>query len=100
MDGPAISNPPQHEGPGAARSAVLIVEDERVARRALTTLLASYGFETAAAASAEEALALVSRLQDHSQDHSRRRVALVDFNLPGMNGIEFISRLEQLDPAA
>jgi DNA-binding NtrC family response regulator len=96
MDGPAVSNSQTDLGPGAPRLAALIVEDERVARRALSALLAYYGFETAAAASAEEALAIASRFHDQSP----RRVALVDFNLPGMNGLEFISQLERIDPAA
>ena len=78
----------------ARRAAVLIVEDERVARRALSTLLAASGFETAAAESAEEALRLLQDLNDDALP----RVALVDLNLPGMSGIDFITRLERLDP--
>jgi DNA-binding NtrC family response regulator len=77
------------------RGSVLIVEDERVARRALATLLAASGFQTAAAASAEEALRLLEDLDDRGE----RRVALVDLNLPGMNGIDFINRLERMDPS-
>lgn len=96
MDGRAVSNSQTNLGPRPPRSAVLIVEDERVARRALSALLAYHGFETAVAASAEEALAIACRFQDQSP----RRVALVDFNLPGMNGLEFISQLERIDPAA
>lgn len=78
----------------ARRAGVLIVEDERVARRALATLLAASGFETAAAESAEEALRLLQDLNDQAHP----RVALVDLNLPGMSGIDFINRLERLDP--
>jgi hypothetical protein len=57
MDAPHYSIPkaaPSGAEPGpATRPAVLIVEDERVARRALSTLLAAYRFDTAAAESAE-----------------------------------------------
>jgi CheY-like chemotaxis protein len=76
------------------RSAVLIVEDERVARRALATLLGAYGYETAAAGSAEEALEILRRRQAESEP----QIALVDLNLPGMNGLEFISQLERMKP--
>ena len=79
----------------AQRRAVLIVEDERVARRALATLLAAHGFDIAAAASAEEALRLLEDLHNRAD----QRVALVDLNRPGMNGVEFISRLERMDPS-
>lgn len=81
------------------RSAVLIVEDERVARRALSTLLSAYGFETAAAGSAEEALQMLrQRLERAGAPQPSPRIALVDLNLPGMNGLDFISQLEQMDP--
>jgi CheY-like chemotaxis protein len=79
----------------AQRRAVLIVEDERVARRALATLLAAHGFDIASAESAEEALRLLQDLQSRAE----QRVALVDLNLPGMSGIDFIDRLERMDPS-
>jgi response regulator NasT len=77
---------------GSDDRAVLIVEDERVARRALRALLASSGYSTETAESAEEALDLLAR-------RPAPRVALVDFNLPGMSGIDFIRRLEQVSPS-
>ena len=81
------------ESSGAGRSMprVLIVEDEHVARRALRTLLARSGYCAAAAESAEEALTLL-------ENHPKPRVALVDLNLPGMSGIDFIARLQRLEP--
>src|SRR5687767_15905461 len=84
---------PQPDG-DARRPAVLIVEDERIARRALAARLTASGYETFAAESAEEAL----RLLAGKDDFPVRRIALVDLNLPGMNGLEFISRLEGMDP--
>ena len=76
------------------RSAVLIVEDERVARRALATLLSAYGYDTAAAGSAEEALEILRARNDAGEPH----IALVDLNLPGMDGLDFITRLERMNP--
>ena len=73
---------------------VLVVEDERVARRALATLLTANGFPTAVAESAEEALRLLREFQQTGHP----RIALVDFNLPGMNGLDFISQLGQMEP--
>ena len=78
---------PTHPG----EATVLIVEDERVSRRALTTLLASYGFKPAACASAEEALREVS-------SGTEPAVALVDVDLPGMSGLDLVARLEKLRP--
>jgi two-component system, NtrC family, response regulator AtoC len=70
---------------------VLVVEDEAISRRALTALLESSGYPTIPAKSAEEALRLVS-------NGTVPRIALVDLDLPGMNGIDLISRLEKGNP--
>lgn len=70
---------------------ILIVEDEAIARRALRTLLSASGFDTMAVGSGEEAMRLVDEgcIPD---------IALVDLNLPGMNGLELIDRLEHIHP--
>jgi CheY-like chemotaxis protein len=73
------------------RPNVLIVEDERVSRQALAMLMSRSGYTTQAAASAEEALDAVNA-------GSHPDIALVDLDLPGMNGLDFIGRLTQLDP--
>lgn len=87
-DGPSPSR-----ADDAAPAPVLIVEDEHVARRALAALLAANGYRASAAASAEEALRLLRGRNELP------RVALVDLNLPGMNGVDFIERLERLNPS-
>jgi CheY-like chemotaxis protein len=92
----APSQPPYDSGAAdeLRRSAVLIVEDERVARRALSALLSAYGYETAAAGSAEEALEILRRRRASGEP----QIALVDLNLPGMNGLDFITQLERMNP--
>ena len=70
---------------------ILIVEDESVARMALTSLLRSSGYSTTAVGSAEEALQMV-------QEHGVPEVALVDLDLPGMDGLALIRQLEQENP--
>jgi CheY-like chemotaxis protein len=69
---------------------VLIVEDERVSRKALALLLDACGYKTVAAGSAEEALDL---LRSDAPD-----IALVDVDLPGMSGLELVERLESFRP--
>ncbi|HEY8750558.1 MAG TPA: response regulator [Tepidisphaeraceae bacterium] len=70
---------------------VLIVEDEQSARRALSLLLCSCGFHPQTFRTAEEA---VFWLQGGAQPGA----ALVDLDLPGMDGIELISKLRKLSP--
>jgi len=71
---------------------VLIVEDEKVSRKALAALLAANGYHARAVGSAEEALQILDR--EEVPD-----VALVDLDLPGMNGAEFLRRLDQHAPS-
>ena len=75
----------------AARANVMIVEDERVSRRALAALMSASGYETEALGSAEEALNAV-------EAGVHPDIALVDLDLPGMNGLDFIGYLTELDP--
>ena len=70
---------------------VLIVEDERVSRRALACLLTEYGDPTQAYETAEELLEEVNR-------GTRAAAVLADVDLPGMSGMEMVSRLEKQNP--
>jgi CheY-like chemotaxis protein len=69
---------------------ILLVEDEVISRHALVVLLRSQGFGTFATAS--EALRMVN-------DGAQPVVAVVDLDLPGMNGVDLIGRLARLHPA-
>lgn len=71
---------------------ILIVEDEPTSRRALSSLLVASGFLTAAVGSAEEAMQILDKGEVPD-------VALVDLDLPGMNGLEFIQKLEAEHPS-
>jgi CheY-like chemotaxis protein len=82
----------QRQPDHAQRPNVLIVEDERVSRRALAALMSASGYETEAAGSAEEALDVLR------EEGVRPDIALVDLDLPGMNGLDLIGQLTRLDP--
>ena len=79
-------------GPDQATPEVFIVEDEEIARRALTSLLTSYGYKAEAYESAEEALA-------HLAEHASPPVMLIDVDLPGMSGLQLVEKLRSIDPA-
>jgi CheY-like chemotaxis protein len=72
-------------------TSVLVVEDEAVARHALDKLLTRSGYTTTAVGSGEEALRF---LDDHESPH----VALIDLDLPGMDGAELLRQLRSLSP--
>ncbi|MCC7351725.1 MAG: response regulator [Phycisphaerales bacterium] len=83
-----IFDPPQ---PQPAKIPVLVVEDEPISRRALVALLDDSGYRPMPAASAEEALDLLAQGQYPG-------LALIDLDLPGMNGLEFIQWLRRFVP--
>ncbi|MGH7192545.1 MAG: response regulator, partial [Candidatus Saccharimonadales bacterium] len=71
---------------------IVVVEDEQTSRKALVMLLVTCGYQPRAFSSAEEAL---EQLRGTPLPH----IALVDLDLPGMSGLDLISRLEKLDPS-
>ena len=69
---------------------VLVVDDNAVNLKVIRLLLEAEGCEVRAAASAEEALAVLERFTP--------RLILMDLQLPGMDGLELTRRLKA-DPA-
>ena len=87
---------PQAAAAAAARAeavpfSVLIGEDEGVSRNALRKLLAASGYHAAAFECAEDALRAMA-------EADMPPVALIDVDLPGMSGLDFATRLEQIRP--
>ncbi|MBI4594527.1 MAG: sigma-54-dependent Fis family transcriptional regulator [Candidatus Rokubacteria bacterium] len=70
---------------------ILLVEDEEPVRFALTEALAKQGYAVQAVTSAEEGL---RRLVDEAFD-----IAVTDVKLPGLSGLEFVSRAKAHDPS-
>src|SRR5688572_22627790 len=70
--------------------AVLIVEDEPALARNIASFLGGCGFEVRTAASGEDAL---RELESFKPD-----VILLDFNLPGMNGLKAFEHMRDIDP--
>ena len=69
---------------------VLVVEDDERSRRLLVDVLGHHGFEVAAAESGEAALELAGRMPPD--------VALLDIQLPGIDGFEVLRRLREREP--
>jgi DNA-binding NtrC family response regulator len=69
---------------------ILIVEDERSQREMLRGFLTKEGYRVTEAGNGEEALTLV---RSTSLD-----LALIDFKMPGLNGLEVLEQAKQLNP--
>ena len=71
------------------KAKILVVDDEHLIRWSLEQSLLKQGYDVQTAASGEEAL---KQLQEDTPD-----LMLLDVQLPGMDGIEVLSRAKELD---
>jgi two-component system response regulator AtoC len=69
--------------------AVLIVEDEVILAKNLTKYLEREGFEVKSVTSGEQALPLL--------DSFKPDAVVLDFNLPGMNGLQVLAKIRERD---
>jgi DNA-binding NtrC family response regulator len=76
---------------GSMSIRILLVDDNEVFRRPLQRALETAGFEVFAVSSAEDAL--------HVLDEIAVDLLLTDHRLPGMNGIQLVTRLKASRPA-
>ncbi len=85
------SQPPQHSDLVGRR--VMVVDDNESARTVLTHTLVQMGFDVQAVASGAAALAAAVEA-----DHQRHPfdVALVDWQMPGLNGLQTLERMKVL----
>jgi two-component system, NtrC family, response regulator AtoC len=72
--------------------AILIIEDEVILAKNMRTFLERSGYEVRYAENAEEGLAALEVF--------RPDVVVLDFNLPGMDGLQALSRIHAFDAAA
>ena len=70
----------------------MVVDDSRAIRMILSKTLGSLGFEVSQAANGKEALAKMTQLQGDADDPPLSLV-LVDWNMPEMNGLEFVQHV-------
>jgi two-component system chemotaxis response regulator CheY len=75
-------------------SKAMVVDDSRTIRRILAATLGELGFEVCQAANGRDALDAMER----ERGDAPIGLALVDWNMPEMNGLEFLRRL-RADPA-
>jgi CheY-like chemotaxis protein/anti-sigma regulatory factor (Ser/Thr protein kinase) len=80
---------PDKDSPSAERRRILIVDDDRGLRLALSTLLTDAGHDVATADDGPDALAL---LQQRAFD-----IVLLDIGLPSMSGLDVLARARALD---
>ncbi len=88
---PAATEEP-HPDPSPVALKVLLVDDDELIRTSVQMLLEVLGHQVVAAASGEEALAMLAA--GHAPD-----VVILDMNMPGLGGSGTLPRLRALDPA-
>jgi DNA-binding NtrC family response regulator len=69
---------------------ILVVDDELIVRESLSKWFKEDGYRVDAAPSAADALKKL-------QNHARWNIMLVDIKMPGMDGIELLGRVKEID---
>jgi len=72
------------------RATILFIEDDPVFRRLISTMFSQDGFKVVAVSDAESGYQLLTEMSFEA--------AIVDFNLPGQNGIDFFERTRRIAP--
>src|SRR6185437_8246256 len=77
---------------GTVTRRLLVVDDEKGIRAALTQLLEYEGYEVRAAASGAEGVTVYEQWKPH--------LVFLDVKMAGMDGLETLKRIRERDPAA
>jgi anti-anti-sigma factor len=70
---------------------ILVIDDEKPTLKMFRLTLMAYGYEVLTAENGQEGLKVFDRERPH--------IVLTDIKMPGMNGIEVLRHLKQIDPA-
>lgn len=71
---------------------ILLVDDELEILKSLGEILTRFGYQVIAKQAAQEALASV-------KDGANIDLVITDYRMPGMDGLEFLNALRQMDPS-
>ncbi|MCC9600502.1 response regulator [Stieleria sp. JC731] len=72
----------------------LVIDDSRAMRRILRMIMSSLGFDVIEAGDGQEGL------EKFTSDYEDIEVVLVDWNMPVMNGLEFVKAVRQMEHLA
>jgi signal transduction histidine kinase/CheY-like chemotaxis protein len=85
---PAVPAPSEARG----RECVLVVDDEDLVRSLARAVLERWGYRVLTARDGEEAIAI------YIEQGAEVDLVLLDYAMPGLNGLEVLQRLQQIDP--
>lgn len=75
-----------------AGQCILVIDDEAPVREAVTDIMALHGVEVMTAVNGQEGIACFSQHKDEIQ------LVLLDMSMPGLNGLDTLTKLRQVDP--
>jgi len=78
---------------------ILIVDDDHVFRKYLSKAFIRRGYEVKSVESGEDAICLLDSLSSKQDSTLPFDAAIVDMNMPGMNGLQVIRELKDVNPS-
>ncbi len=89
---PTAARPPRIVPADLQALRVLVVDDNKTSREILQSMLEQFSWQVTTAASGEEALQMLEQIsQSHAQNYD---LILMDWKMPGMDGIEAASQIK------
>ncbi len=71
---------------------ILVIDDEQPVREAIVDIMDLHGIEVVTAVNGQEGISLFTQHKDKIQ------LIVLDLSMPGMNGVETLNKLRQIDP--
>jgi len=71
----------------------MVIDDSRAMRLILKRIVAQLGFEVVEAANGKEAMDYLAGVLEAGDDSKLPGLALVDWNMPEMNGLDFVTAI-------
>jgi signal transduction histidine kinase len=88
----AVANPTFHPPTSASKPCLLVIDDEAPVREAVTDIMALHNVTVRTAVNGQQGIDLFA------QHRAEIQLVLLDMSMPGLNGIETLARLRQIDP--
>lgn len=88
----AVSAPPTRQPANTSGRLILVIDDEKPVREAVTDIMELHDIEVLTAVNGQDGIAMFRQRKEEIQ------LVVLDMSMPGINGIDTLHELRQIDP--